>query len=70
MKPRDLTRRIEALEEKAAAKVPSRQPVTHIIHGDTRRDRELASQRMIDRGEADPGDIFFMVIPSGKGPDD
>ena len=69
MKPRDLTRRIEALEEKAAAKAPCRQPETHIIHGDTRQDRELAAQRMIDRGEAHPGDIFFMVIPSGKSPD-
>ncbi|WP_377840107.1 hypothetical protein [Bosea sp. UC22_33] len=66
MKHRDLTRRIEALEEKAAAKAPYRQPETHVIHGDSRQDRELAAQRMIDRGEAHPGDIFFMVISSGE----
>ncbi len=56
-----LQRRISVLE--ATAKPHSGPPPqTHIVHGETRAIRAASVAAMIERGDAAPQDIFFLIV--------
>jgi hypothetical protein len=64
MKPRDLVKRIEALEERTRSNGPFREPRRHQVHGATKRERDEVMRGMIERGEAAPDGIFFLIVPA------
>lgn len=60
-----LQRRISMLEA-AIKPLPGPPPQTHIVHGETRAIRAARIAEMIERGEAGPRDIFFLIVSPGE----
>lgn len=55
-----LSKRVAVLEAKARCS-QSRVPTGHIIHGDTKRERDAKILALIQSGKASAEDIFFSI---------